>query len=512
MAGNISHGRPSPCGGIASVAAGHPVTVQAARQILQTGGNAFDAAVGAACAAAVAEPGLTSLGGGGFLLADPIDEEPVLVDFFVDTPGLESPTTLRSSAGHALPEPQMTPIDIRFGSAVQRFNVGYGSVAVPGCLAGYLHIHRRWGRLDLRAVMAPAIEAARAGVAISHFQAQFFALLEPIFTLTEPGRQIFAPQGRYLTEGDLCTNPQLATFLEDLAAGASKIHGPLGSLAGSIERDMAQHGGLLTAADLAAYRVVERPPLLVTYRGVEVLTNPPPSFGGSIIASALASMEEVSFTPSSQGSAEVVATTVRGLRGAVDRHRRRPPYSPLQASKGTTHISIIDADGNVAAMTTSNGSGSGVFLDGTGIHANNNMGEEDLHPEGLHAEPPGLRVGSMMAPTIVRWPDGRKVALGTGGSERIRSALTQVLSHLIDFGDSIEAAIGRPRYHWDGKVLQCEDGFADTCLEHLDATFPTNRWERRDLYFGGVHSVDTTGHAAGDDRRGGHGWVSPTPG
>lgn len=509
-------GRTEPAGaGTAAVAAGHPATVNAARDILDQGGNAFDAAIAAACVAAVAEPGLTSLGGGGFLLADPVGEEPVLIDFFVDTPG-------RGSAVHDV---QMTPVDIRFGGAVQRFNVGYGSVAVPGCLAGYLHIHQRWGSLDLTSVLRPAIQTAREGVEISRFQAQFFALLEPIFTLTEQGRRIFAPGGRFLGQGDLCTNPWLADFFEHIAATHPSPpkhrrdaalgrtgHALSAAIADQIGHEMAAHGGLVTATDLNSYRVIERAPLRIVYGGVEVFTNPPPSFGGSIVTAALTSMGT---TPASErprpGSAAAVAALVGSLRDAVDVHRRRPPFAPLQASKGTTHISVVDALGNVATMTTSNGSGSGVFLAETGIHANNIMGEEDLHPEGLHSEPAGLRVGSMMAPTIVRWPEGRKVALGTGGSERIRSAIAQTLSHLIDAGESISDAVKQPRFHWDGAVLQCEPGFDIACMEQLAASMPVNRWETPDLYFGGVHAVDTDGHAVGDTRRGGQGWVS-TPG
>jgi len=153
-------------------------------------------------------------------------------------------------------------------------------------------------------------------------------------------------------------------------------------------------------------------------------------------------------------------------------------------------------------MTTSNGSGSGVTLSDTGILANNIMGETDLHPGGFHRSPPGVRVGSMMAPTILE-RDGAAVALGSGGSERIRSALTQVLVGLLDDGRSLEEAVVAPRLHWDGAMLQIEPGFDEGALATLERTWAVNRWELGDLYFGGVNAVSTDGDAVGDPRRGG---------
>ena len=170
------------------VAAGHPRTTEAARDILRAGGNAFDATVAAGFAAVVAEPALTSLGGGGFLLAHTAQGQAVVFDFFVDTPG----RGLR--AGEL--EPHFLPVTVRFPGSEQIFNVGLGSVAVPGVLRGYLHVHRRLGRLPLREVLAPAIQLARAGVAINRKQAYFLDLLVPIMTLTAAGRALFEPSGR----------------------------------------------------------------------------------------------------------------------------------------------------------------------------------------------------------------------------------------------------------------------------------------------------------------------------
>ncbi len=180
--GAIMTDRQSRKGGVAS---GHPHATAAACDILRAGGNAFDAAVAAGFVAAVVEPALTSLGGGGFLLARTAQGRAVLFDFFVDTPG----QGLRASEL----EPHFLPITVRFPSSEQIFNVGMGSVAVPGVLKGYLHVQRRLGRLPLREVLAPAIHLAREGVAINAKQAYFLDLLTPIMTLTAAGRALFEP-------------------------------------------------------------------------------------------------------------------------------------------------------------------------------------------------------------------------------------------------------------------------------------------------------------------------------
>jgi gamma-glutamyltranspeptidase/glutathione hydrolase len=178
-----------------------------------------------------------------------------------------------------------------------------------------------------------------------------------------------------------------------------------------------------------------------------------------------------------------------------------------RASGGTTHISVADADGNAAAMTLSNGEGSGYVVPGTGIMLNNMLGEDDLHPDGFHASPPGERVASMMAPTLVL--SGGEVALivGSGGSKRIRTALVQVITAVVDHGLDVAAAVEAPRLHWDGDCLQVEPGFDETVLTGLEARWPLNRWPECNLYFGGVHAADPRGQAAGDPRRGGHGVV-----
>jgi gamma-glutamyltranspeptidase/glutathione hydrolase len=172
-------------------------------------------------------------------------------------------------------------------------------------------------------------------------------------------------------------------------------------------------------------------------------------------------------------------------------------------SRGTTHVSIADSQGNIASMTCSNGEGSGYFVPGTGIMLNNMMGEDDLHPEGFHSSPPGERVGSMMSPSALLLDDEVRLVFGSGGSKRIRTALTQVLTQVVDFRRNLATAIQAPRLHWDGTVLQLEPGFDDESVQALSDRVPVNIWEKPSVYFGGVHSVIPGLEGAGDPRRGG---------
>jgi gamma-glutamyltranspeptidase/glutathione hydrolase len=172
-------------------------------------------------------------------------------------------------------------------------------------------------------------------------------------------------------------------------------------------------------------------------------------------------------------------------------------------SRGTTHISIADREGNCAAMTCSNGEGSGYFAPGTGIMLNNMMGEDDLHPEGFHSSPPGVRVGSMMSPSLLTRGNEVELVIGSGGSKRIRTAVSQVLSQIVDFKRDLKEAVDAPRLYWDGEVVQVEPGFSEESLAELGSFLELNVWNRKDVYFGGVHAVVPGVSGAGDPRRGG---------
>ncbi|MDJ0852864.1 MAG: gamma-glutamyltransferase [Myxococcota bacterium] len=477
-----------PAGSSGVVASGHAEVSTAAAEMLRAGGNAFDAALAAGFAASVAEPMFTSLGGGGFLLARSADGAARVFDFFVDGPGLGLPE-------RAL-EPHFVPVTVHFPASDQVFHAGLGSVAVPGNLAGFLHVHEALGSLPLRELVAPAVRLARDGVVLNQHQAYVQGLLEPILDLTPTGRAIYSPEGRGLREGETLTNPELAAFLETLPEhrGRDLYEGELGA---RVAADMVAGQGILTADDLAAYRVREQRPLACRYRGHTLLTNPAPSLGGPLIARTIALLETRELG-TQWGEAKHLCALAEVME-EVEKLRTGP------AAGGTTHVSVCDAEGSCASLSLSNGEGSGYFVPGTGIMLNNMLGEDDLHPDGFHASPPGERVGSMMSPTLALDGGRPELVLGSGGSKRIRSAIVQVLTAVLDFGLGVREAVEAPRLHWDGACLQVEPGFPAAAVEALVRDRPINPWEERNLYFGGVHAVAPGGEGAGDPRRQGHG-------
>lgn len=490
------------------VAAGHELAAEAAAEMLRLGGNAFDAVVAAGFASAVCEPGFTSLGGGGFLLARTASGTDTVFDFFVDTPG-------RGLPAHR-DDPVFEEVAVTFAAAVQAFHCGPGSVAVPGVLAGYLHVHRRLGRLPLAEVVAPAAGLAADGVVVTPLQAADFALLAPILARTAASRAIFYPEGHLVGTGDTIRNPDLAAFLTHLGDDPNATF-YRGELARTLVDQLAAGGGLVTLEDLAAYRVIERRPLSCTYRGRTVRTNPPPTFGGALLEVALRRTERAG--PPLPFDAPERALRLAAAMASVDADRAAghpevvaalrgdlgddPDARPI-ATRGTTHVTVADAEGNVAAMTTSNGECSGEVLAGTGISCNNMLGEDDLHPDGFHLGEPGVRVASMMAPTFVLDAAGHvELALGSGGSKRIRSALLQVLTAVIDDGVDLATAVAAPRIHWDTDHLEVEPGLPADVQGALVEQYRVNTWPAPSMYFGGVHAVAPGRATAGDPRRGG---------
>lgn len=463
--------------------------------MLQGGGNAVDAAIAAAFAAGVCEPGLASLGGGGFLTLRTPDGEEVVHDFFVNAPGL-------GRAVH-LPTPRLDTVSIDFGGAIQVFHAGLGSLAVPGTLDGLLHAHARHGRAPLADVVAPARRLAAHGWTVDQTQDTVLALLAEILRLSPDCWALYSADDRPARLGDTLVNVALAQTLDQIADGSVRTFADLDGVSDLLAAVEAT-GGALTAIDLAGYRVAERAPLHATHRGAVLATNPAPSFGGPILAEATRLLgERGPVTDDAHGAARLI----EALRGATEREKELRRNGQPAAVKGTTHVSVVDAEGGLASLTQSNGSCSGVMVPGTGVQMNNVMGEEDLHPAGLHTAEPGARIGSMMAPSLLDLPDGRVVALGSGGSERIRSALMSVFVGLVDRGEHADGAVEAPRRHWDGTGVQAEPPLADDVAAALAALGPVTEWSGRHLYFGGAHVVvrypDGHVEAHGDSRRGG---------
>ena len=510
---------------IGVAASGSAEVTQTAVEILEAGGNAFDAVLGALCTASIAEPLLASLGGGGFLLALPDGDKPRVYDFFCQTPEKHRPEA----------EINFFPIVADFGTAEQEFHVGLGSAAVPGVVAGIFEAHRDLGRMPLAEIMQPAQHLARAGVEVDFFHAYIIRILKSIIGATPSAFALYespSNPGELIAEGEMLCNPEAANALEALAREGPDLF-YCGEWAQKLAEDCAENGGLLTEDDLASYRVERREPVVFRYRGTRVAINPPPSPGGCLVAFALGVMSDWDSSGARWGGETHMMNLLRGMRAAsVARHvfsmeagldrevmgrlldegtisewRRSLDLHSL-FSRGTTHISVADSDGNIASLTASNGEGCSYVLPGTGIMLNNMLGEEDLHPAGFNRWKAGARLASMMSPAEAEKPDGTRFALGSGGSNRIRSAMTQVLVNLVDFDMTPGQAVMAPRIHLEGPLLSTEPGLPDASLVALDRAAPSaHHWPEQNLFFGGVHTVSVgPGHdfdGAGDPRRGG---------
>jgi len=477
-----------------AVAAGGPQTCEAALQAFAAGGNGFDAVLAAGFAACVCEPTLASLGGGGFLLARDARGRALLCDFFANTPGLGGPAREPDAARGA----HFWPVTVHFPGSQQDFNVGPAAAAVPGALRGLLHAHRRLGRIPLREVLAPAQRLARDGFVLSESQAYFLRLLRPIFTMRAEGRALFAPGGALPEAGETLRNPALADFLVSLPEDGEREFYE-GAIAARMTAELGAEGGLLTQRDLAAFRAVERAPLRQRYRGFELLGNPAPAFGGRLLAATLRALEAAGAPKCPRSHALALLQAMQ----QVAAQRAQILQSAPGFSRGTTHVSVLDSEGAAASLTLSNGEGCGYFVPDTGVHLNNMMGEEDLHPGGFHAAAPGQRVASMMSPSLLLRGGKTALVIGSAGSNRIAGALAQVLSQVVDFGRAVPDAVAHPRLHWDGRAVQVEPGLPESVLDALRERAPLNAWRSSDVYFGGVNAVAPGGHGAGDPRRGG---------
>jgi gamma-glutamyltranspeptidase/glutathione hydrolase len=496
------------------VAAGHPVTAEAGADVLRAGGNAVDAAVAAVLMSFVAESPLTGPGAGGFMVVHTGGESHVL-DFFVAAPGL----------GLDGREPAaLVPIDVRFSeNAVQRFNVGPASCGAYGTTLGLTETLRRFGTGSLADLTAAPARAAREGVRVVPMQAFLFEVLRPILMSTPECAAIYAPGGRLLAEGDTIRLPDLGDLLDRLGAeGPGFLY--TGDVAHAVSDWVLERGGVLSRDDLASYEVIEREPARVTYRGREVLTNPPPSSGGILIADALGILERLGEPHDAYVVAEVIESTNRardedflqGLatEGFLEQFLAKQALDTVATEVrsrlgNTTHISVMDAEGSCASVTCSNGSCSGVIVPSTGMHLNNMLGEQDLNPLGFHRHQPGARVPSMMSPTVVLDDGAPEIAIGSAGSNRIRSAILQTVLGIVDHGLPAQEAVSAPRLHVEEGQVDAEPGVGPAALDRLEeAGFVVRRWSELNLFFGGVQAVarnPDTGEltGGGDPRRGG---------
>jgi len=501
-----------------SIATGDKTTANAAMEILKDGGNAFDAAVCAVFTSMTSEYSLTGACGGGVMLAYPKDSVPIIFDFFVHTP-----------ENNLLKNLEFFRIAVDFGPASQFFHIGKGSVAVPGNTIGLLHIHSRLGSLPLSRILEPAIRTAKYGAIINNAHEYLFKILEPILCHTNTGKILFKPNGKTIKAGERFNNPDFGNFLEQLTVeGHNFLY--KGDFAEKIVDFMGDQG-LLTKCDLSNYKVIERTPLKTNFHGKTIITNPMPSPGGTLIAFALniisqkfprkevdnrlltlamrsaqiARNEIISAKNRKNSLAKILSPSyIKRYSDIFDSEISLKPNNKKLSSGSTTHISIIDSQGNAVSVTTTNGEGCGHILPGTGIMMNNMLGEEDLNPDGFHNWKTTKRMETMMSPTIVIGELGPELVLGSGGSNRIRSAITQVILNILTKNMNLEEAIEAPRIHLEENIIHCESGVNTEIL-----SFPWSKihhWHEKNLFFGGVNAVTPT-NAVGDTRRSGYGLV-----
>ena len=437
-----------------AIAAGHPLSADAGAGVLREGGNAVDALLAAAFTAFVTEGPLTGPAGGGFVLVHQPSGETTVLDCFFEVPtrGLG----------------EMEELVIDFGdSGTQVFHVGEGSVAVPGLLAGLEEVHGRFAKREWATLVEPAIALARDGFERDEQRDFLHLILEGILLRDEGGRSIYGDPVRVRTQDVVATLERVRD------AGAAMVAELLPEY----------------ADDLRAYRPIPLGRLELEVLGRTVLSTP--SQGGRVVQRILALLGEAG-EPTLEDHARAVADAYGALGSG-----------PLP---GTTHISVVDETGMAAALSSTLGSGSGVFRGGTQL--NNMLGELDVI--GSHEKAPGERLASMMTPTLVSSAGRPELVIGSAGSVRLAGAIAHVTWRVLR-GMDVNDAICAPRVHVEGTTLQVEGGWPDADVAMLPPAWDVNRWDALNLYFGGVqavhHSAAGVLDAAGDPRRGGLGIV-----
>ena len=484
-----------------AVAAGNAQTVAAGMAALAQGGNAVDAVVAATLMACVTEPLLTGLGGGGLAMVRMAGQTQVL-DFFGTMPGL-------CGKAHGT----MRAVDVDFGPVRQRFLAGPASACVPGMPQGIWELHQRYGVLPMPLLAQDAVRACSEGVPVTHATQLSAGLLWEILQMTPLSESLFGrddDQGgrRPLQEGDTFYNPALGPTLVRLAQ-----EGPAflvtGQGAGAMLRTLGPESAL-GMRDLAAYRALWSPALSAAYRGVQVHMPGAPSQGGFQVQHALQALGK---SKRAAFSAQEIVDVAR----AMDAAERAMPKDRVAlfghgfgakylGSGYTTHTSVVDEAGNAVSITSSLGETSGWVVPETGVVTNNFLGEADVNPPG-HPRPPGERLLTMCTPTLVQRGE-EIIAMGAGGSSRIRSAVLHGVLYAVDHHSLPSKISGRPRLHMEDGQLRLET--FERAPEVLQAvgrewgefiSFP-----EYSMYMGGLHVAGKWAgglSAGGDPRRSG---------
>src|SRR5579863_3865899 len=493
----------------------HELASHVGVDILQAGGNAVDAAVATGFALAVVHSAAGNIGGGGFMLIRMADGKAHFLDYREMAPA--------AATRDMYLDPQGNVIE---GAS----EIGYKAIGVPGSVAGMVYAERKFGKLTLKQVMAPAIKLAREGYALTWEEARDFH--DRHLAEFPESHRVFQRNGDYYKQGETFRQPELARTLERIAAKPDDFYH--GALAKELAAAMQKGGGLITADDLAHYQVKEREPVRGTYRGYDIISAPPPSSGGAVLIEALNILEGYDLAKLGDHSAQSIHFTVEAYRRAfmdraefmgdpdfakipvaqlidkryaaawrdtIDPARAspskelkrpaifseleqyaasHPPQVPHEGNH-TTHFSVMDAEGNAVAVTTTINDwfGSRVTADGLGFLLNDEMDDFSAKPgaanaDGLIQGPanaigPGKRPLSSMTPTIVVHDGKTVMVLGSPGSSKIITTVANVFMGIVDYGMNLQEAVDAPRFHhqWLPDVVNVEKYFSPDALNAL---------------------------------------------
>jgi len=491
----------------------HHLASDAGLETLRAGGNAVDAAVATGFALAVVHPAAGNLGGGGFLLLRTHDGKTTFIDFREKAPLQATETMYQDAGGNVIPNSSV---------------LGYRSIATPGSVAGLVYAERKYGKLGLRRVIAPAICLAAEGFQLTADEAH--ELSDPGLARFPDSKRIFQRDGQLYKEGETFRQPELARTLQRIAADPEDFY--RGKMARELVADLKKGGALITLEDLAAFNVIERAPITGSFHNYTVISAPPPSSGGIVLLSALNILEGDDLaklgdrTPASMhliveafrraymdraeylGDPDYNAIPAAKLtskqyaaawRASINSHAaspsatlRRPegylPPAPKTAgrraeSQDTTHYSVVDNEGNAVAVTTTlnNSFGSHVASGALGFLLNDEMDDFTVKPGtpnmfGLMQGPanaiaPGKRPLSAMTPTIVLEDGKLRYVLGSPGGARIISTVANIFLSASEGGLNIQQAVDAPRFHHQylPDKLYLEPGFPPATLTTLRA-------------------------------------------
>lgn len=452
------------------VAGGHKDTVESASNILKEGGNAFDAAIAGVFASMSCEYLYTGAASGGAMLVKKNGFSADIIDFFVETPPI-NPSKVKD----------FKAINADFGDTKQEFNIGAGSVGIPGTLPGLIHIHKEYGSLPFSVLVEQALDLSKKGCLISKNQEYLSEVLSPIISSSKVLESLFIKDGSLLKEGDLFINTEFASFLDQFLyedATTFYRHEVCPLFYNSFKE-----GGIIELKNLQEYTPKKRVPLELKYRGHQIFMNPEPSTGGTLINAGLKQLSGL----------DVVSK--QDIEGALHKIKK---FKDQDMVGSTTHLSVIDKENNVASVTTTNGVGAGFTVPGTGIMPNNMLGEKHLNINGFHNWKSQQRIPSNICPTLIVDKNNNLTTLGSAGSSRIISATMSVISNLLNNEMSLKRSISKSRIHLEGDTLHCEpsDGHPEYKTENVVI------WEAKNMYFGGVNACSSF-DSVGDERRSG---------